>query len=117
MGTFGDIIKKLREAAKMEVGEEETTRVRITIADGKVETEIEVIPDLDVLSLEQLYALQEEYEDQLNELRDAEPDEEEDPDEYADWEKAVDKLEQDFEEINDKIEELEEAAEEDEEDE
>ena len=43
MGAFGDIIKKLREAAKMEVGEEETARVRIPIADGKVETEIEVI--------------------------------------------------------------------------
>ena len=81
MGAFGDIIKKLHEAANMEVGEEETTRVRITIANGKVETEIEVIPDLDVLSLEQLYELQEEYEDQLDELRDAEPDDEEDPEE------------------------------------
>ena len=114
MGTFRDIINKLREAAKMEVGEEETTRVRITIADGKVETEIEVIPDLDVLSIEQLYALQEEYEDQLDELRDAEPDDEEDPEEYENWEKAVDKIEQDLEEINDKIEELEEEAEQDE---
>ena len=84
MGTFGDIIKKLHEAANLEVGEEETTRVRIAIANGKVETEIEVIPDLDVLSLEQLYELQ----DQLDELRDAEPDDEEDPEEYENWEKA-----------------------------
>ena len=96
MGAFGDIIKKLHEASNMEVGEEETTRVRITIANGKVKTEIEVIPDLDVLSLEQLYELQEEYEDQLDELRDAEPDDEEDPEEYENWEKAVDKLEQDL---------------------
>ena len=87
MGAFGDIIKKLHEAANMEVGEEETTRVRITIANGKVETEIEVIPDLDVLSLEQLYELQEEYEDQLDELCDAEPDDEEGPEEYENWEK------------------------------
>lgn len=34
MGAFGDIIKKLHEAANMEVGEEKTTRVRITIANG-----------------------------------------------------------------------------------
>lgn len=112
MGTFGDIIKKLHEAANMEVGEEETTRVRITISDGKVETEIEVIPDLDALSLEQLYELQEEYENQLDEFRDAEPDEDDDPEEYKQWESAVEQLEQDLEEVNDKIEELEEESEE-----
>ena len=106
MGAFGDLIKKLHEAANMEIGEEETTRVRITIAAGKIETEIEVIPDLDALSLDQLYELQEEYESQLDELRDAEPEEDDDPDEYESWEKAVDRLEQDLDEVNDKIEEL-----------
>lgn len=108
MGSFGDIIKKLHEAANMEVGEKETTRVRITIANGKVEAEIEVIPDLDVLSLEQLYDLQEEYENQLDELCNAEPSDDDDPDEYENCENAVDRLEQDLDEVNDKIEELEE---------
>ena len=115
MGTFGDIIKKLHEAAKMEVAEEETTRVRITIENGKVETVIEVVPDLDALTLEQLYALQEEYEKQIDDLNDAEPDEDEEPEEYKHWEDALSQLEGDLDDVNAKIDELEEEAEEDEE--
>ena len=96
MGSISEIIKKLKEAKNLEVGEDETKRIRITISHGKVEVVTEAIPDLDALSLEQLYALQEAYEK---------------------WEEQLELLEQDLEDVNEKIEELEEEAEEAEEDE
>lgn len=110
MGTFSEIIKKLKEAKDLEVGENEAKRIRITIR-RKFEVVTEAIPDLDALSLEQLYALQEEYEARVDAMNEAEPDEEEDPEAYEKWEEQLNLLEQDLEDVNDKIEELEEAEE------
>ena len=112
MGSLSELIKKLKEAKNLEVGEDETKRIRITISLGKVEIVTEAIPDLDALSLEQLYALQEEYEARVDAMNEAEPEEEEDPEAYEKWEEQLELLEQDLEDVNEKIEELEEEAEE-----
>ncbi len=111
MSSISEIIKKLKEAKNLEVGEDETKRIRITISHGKVEVVTEAIPDLDSLSLEQLYMLQEEYEARVDAMNDAEPDKEEDPESYKKWEEQLDLLEQDLDDVSDKIEELEEEAE------
>ncbi len=114
MGTISEIIKKLKEAKNLEVGEDETKRIRITITLGKVEIVTEAVPDLDALSLEQLYELQEQYEARVDAMTEAEPDEAEDSDAYEKWEEQLDLLEQDLEDVNAKIEELEEETENDE---
>lgn len=106
MGSFSEILKTIREAKNIEVGEDEAVRVRITISHGKIEAITEVVPDLDALSLEQLYELQEEYEARVDEMTEAEPDEAEDPEEYENWEKALDQLEEDLDDVNEKIDEL-----------
>ncbi len=108
MASIGEIIKKLREAKKLEVGEDETKRIRITVKNGKADAVIEVVPDLDSLSLDQLYTLQEEYETRFENMNEAAPDEDQDPVAYESWEEALDLLEQDLEDVNSKIEELEE---------
>lgn len=105
MGNISEIIKKLQEAKNLEVGEDETKRIRITIKNGKLEVAVEAVPDLDALSLEQLYALQEEYEERVTAMEDAEPDDDQDPDAYESWEDALDQLQQDLNEIEDAIEE------------
>lgn len=105
MGNISEIIKKLQEPKNLEVGEDETKRIRITIKNGKLEVAVEAVPDLDALSLEQLYALQEEYEERVTAMEDAEPDDDQDPDAYESWEDALDQLQQDLNEIEDAIEE------------
>ena len=105
MGNISEIIKTLQEAKNLEVGEDETQRIRITIKNGKLEVAVEAVPDLDALSLEQLYALQEEYEERVTAMEDAEPDDDQNPDAYESWEDALDQLQQDLNEIEDAIEE------------
>lgn len=105
MGNISEIIKKLQEAKNLKVGEDETKRIRITIKNGKLEVAVEAVPDLDALSLEQLYALQEEYEERVTAMEDAEPDDDQNPDAYESWEDALDQLQQDLNEIEDAIEE------------
>ena len=77
-----------------------------------------VIPDLDALSIDQLYDLQEEYEKRVSAMEEAEPDDDQNPDGYESWEDALDQLQQDLDEIGEKIEERleEEEAEEESED-
>ena len=111
MGTLSEIIKKLKEAKNLEVGEDETKRIRITIKLGQIEVVTEAVPDLDALSLEHLYRLQEEYEARVDAMNEAEPDVEDDPEAYEKWEEQLDLLEQDLEEVSEKIEELEEEEE------
>lgn len=105
MGNISEIIKKLQEAKNLKVGEDETKRIRITIKNGKLEVAVESVPDLDALSLEQLYALQEEYEERVTAMEDAEPDDDQNPDAYESSEDALDQLQQDLNEIEDAIEE------------
>lgn len=111
MGAFNEIMKRIHEAANMEVADGETTRVRISIRNGKVETFTEVIPDIDSLSLEQLYELREKYEAQVDEMNEAEPDEVRNPAEYESWEEALDQLEQNLDEVNEMIEQVEQEME------
>lgn len=105
MGAISEIIKKLQEAKNLEIEEDENKRIRITIKNGKVDVAVEAVPDLDALSLDQLYALQEEYEERVTAMEDAEPDEDQNPDAYESWEDALDQLQQDLNEIEDTIEE------------
>ena len=69
MGSLKEILKALQESKDIEVGEDETKRLRITFKNGKMDVTVEAVPDLDALSLEQLYALQEEYEEKLDLLQ------------------------------------------------
>lgn len=55
--------------------------------------------------MEQLYALQGEYEERVTAMEDAEPDDDQNPDAYESWEDALDQLQQDLNEIEDAIEE------------
>lgn len=55
--------------------------------------------------MEQLYALQGEYEERVTAMEDAEPDDDQTPDAYESWEDALDQLQQDLNEIEDAIEE------------
>lgn len=104
MGTISEIIKKLQAAKNLEIEEDETKRIRITIKNGKVDVAVEAVPDLDALSFDQLYALQEKYEERVTAMEDAEPDDQ-NPDAYESWEDALDQLQQDLNEIEDAIEE------------
>lgn len=96
--------RSLERQKNLEVGEDETKRIRIAINNGKLEVTAETIPDLDALSLEQMYALQAEYEERLSAMEDAEPDDSQDSEAYDSWEATIDQLEQDLREVEDAIE-------------
>jgi hypothetical protein len=106
--SISEIIKKLKEARNLETGEDETKRIRISLTNGKLDVTAEAIPDLDAYSLDQLYELQEQYVERLAALEDAEPDDDQSLSVYESWEREIDQLEQDLQEVEDKIEELQE---------
>ncbi len=117
MSSLSEIMKKIKAAKNLEVQDGEEKRIRITMKNRKIHVVVEVVPDLDALSLDQLYELQEKYEDRLDALSDEEPDEEQDPEAYKVWEEAYSLLEQDLDEVADKIDEVTEENEEAEEEE
>lgn len=105
MSNLKEILKKLKEARNMSVGEDEEKRIRITIKNGKMDVAVEAVPDLDALSVERLYALRDEYSEQIAALEDEEPDEEAEPEAYGIWEDEIERFQQDLDEIEEKIEE------------
>ena len=117
MSSLSEIMKKIKEAKNLEVREGEVKRTRITFKNRMIHVVVETVPDLDALSLDQLYELQEKYEERLDALSDEEPDEEQDPEAYKTWEEAYNLLEQDLDEVTDKIDEVTEEIEEAEEEE
>ncbi len=117
MSSLSEIMKKIKEAKNLEVREGEVKRTRITFKNRTIHVVVETVPDLDALSLDQLYELQEKYEDRLDALSDEEPDEEQDPKAYETWEEAYNLLEQDLDDVTDKIDEVTEEIEEAEEEE
>ena len=69
--SISEIMKKLKEARNLGAGDDETRRIRISLTNGKLDVTAEAIPDLDAYSLDQLYELQEQYEERLAALEDA----------------------------------------------
>ena len=105
MSKLKEILKAWKDSKNLAVEEDQEKRLLITIRNGKMEVTVDTVPDLDAVSMDRLYELQEECIEQISALESEEPDEDEDPEAYTEWEFTLDQFKQDLEEIEEKIEE------------
>ena len=99
------LLDKLAKKAGFELGEDETYQLSISIKNGKVNCCIEAVPDIENMTLDKLYSLQELLEEQLDDLSDKEPDDDESP-EYEAWDDQCSKIQEQIDQIDDRIDEL-----------
>ena len=62
------LLDKLAKKAGFELGEDETYQLSISIKNGNVNCSIDAVPDIENMTLDKLYSLQELLEEQLDEL-------------------------------------------------
>ena len=99
------LLDKLAKKAGFELGEDETYQLSISIKNGNVNCSIDAVPDIENMTLDKLYSLQELLEEQLDDLSDKEPDDGESPEDEA-WDDQCSQIQEQIDQIDDRIDEL-----------
>ena len=99
------LLDMLAKKAGVELGEDETYQFSVSIKNGRVDCSIDAVPDIENMTLDKLYSLQELLEKQLDDLSDEEPEDDESS-EYEAWDDQCSRLQEQIDQIEDRIDEL-----------